>query len=173
LENELDGVRMLLGHDNRVRGAAPAADILRAEQHAWSQWAEARKINREPHGRQSRAGQAELRTPRQPIHLSPQSVAVLNMEKLGILESREQPLRLSYISALSELMSDASPLPDEMSNALHDLGLRTIELSLQLNQVFHFGASLRPKPSCSRLRLHAVCGTAAIVMLPKIASENS
>ena len=48
LENELDGVRMLLGHDNR--GAAPAADILRAEQHAWSQWAEARKINPEAHG---------------------------------------------------------------------------------------------------------------------------
>ena len=93
MENELDGVRMLLGHDNRVRGAAPAADI-RAEQHAWSQWAEARKINPEAHGCQSRVGQAELCTPRQrPIQLSPQSVAVLNMEKLGIFESREQVSR--------------------------------------------------------------------------------
>jgi hypothetical protein len=49
LENELDGVRMLLGHDNRVRGAARAADISQAEQHAWSEWAEARKINPEAH----------------------------------------------------------------------------------------------------------------------------
>ena len=31
LENELDGVRMLLGHDNRVRRTPPAADISRAE----------------------------------------------------------------------------------------------------------------------------------------------
>jgi hypothetical protein len=50
LENELDGVRMLLGHDNRVRGPAPAADVSRAEQHAWSERAEARKINPEAHG---------------------------------------------------------------------------------------------------------------------------
>jgi hypothetical protein len=62
---------------------------------------------------------------------------VLNMEKLGILESRKQPLRLSYVFALGEPPGDASPLPDETSNALLDLGLRTIELSLQLIRVFH------------------------------------
>jgi hypothetical protein len=41
-----------------------------------------------------------------------------------------------------------------MSNSFLDISLRTIELRSQLNQVFHFGASLRPwpKPSCSRLR---------------------
>jgi hypothetical protein len=50
LENKLDGVRMLLRHDHRVRGATPAADISRAEQHAWSERAEARKINPEAHG---------------------------------------------------------------------------------------------------------------------------
>jgi hypothetical protein len=50
LENELDGVRTLLGHDNRVRWAAPAADISRAEQQAWPECAEARKINPEAHG---------------------------------------------------------------------------------------------------------------------------
>jgi hypothetical protein len=50
LENELDGVRVLLGHDERVRGAAPAADISRAEQHAWSEWADTRKISPEAHG---------------------------------------------------------------------------------------------------------------------------
>ena len=146
---------MLLGDDNRVRGAAPAADILRAEQQAWSQWAEARKINPEAHGCQSRAGQAELRTPRQrPIQLSPQWVAVLNMEKLGILESREHPLRLSCIFAVTELPGDEGPLLGEMSNSFLDISLRTIELRSQLNQVFHFGASLRPwpKPSCIRLR---------------------
>jgi hypothetical protein len=125
LKNELDGVRMLLGHDNR--GAVPAADILRAEQHVWSQWAEARKINREAHGGQSLAGQAELRTPR-PIQLSPQSVAVLNMEKLGILESREHLLRLSYIFAVTELPGDEGPLLSEMSNSFLDISLRTIEL---------------------------------------------
>jgi len=50
LENKLDGVRTLLGHDNRVRSAAPAADISRAEQQAWPECAEARKINPEAHG---------------------------------------------------------------------------------------------------------------------------
>jgi hypothetical protein len=50
LENELDGVRTLLGHDNRVRWAAPAADISRAEQQARPECAEARKINPEAHG---------------------------------------------------------------------------------------------------------------------------
>ena len=71
------------------------------------------------------------------------------MEKLGILESREQPSRLSYIFALCEPMGNASPLADEMSNALLDISLRTIELRSQLNQVFHFGASLRPWPKPS------------------------
>jgi hypothetical protein len=135
LKNELDGVRTLLGHDNRVRGAAPAADILRAEQHAGSQWAEARKINPEAHGCQSRAGQAELRTPprKRPIQLTLQSVAVLNMEKLGILESREHLLRLSYIFALTALTDDEGPLLGEMSNPFLDISLRTIELHSQLN----------------------------------------
>jgi hypothetical protein len=50
LKNELDGVRMLLGHDNGVRGAVYAADISQAEQHAWSKCGEARKINPEAHG---------------------------------------------------------------------------------------------------------------------------
>lgn len=50
LEDEFDGVRVLLGHDNRVRGAAPAADVSRAEQHAWPERAEAREINPEAHG---------------------------------------------------------------------------------------------------------------------------
>ena len=76
------------------------------------------------------------------------------MEKLGILESREHPLRLSYIFAVTELPGDEGPLLGEMSNSFLDISLRTIELRSQLNQVFHFGASLRPwpKPSCSRLR---------------------
>jgi hypothetical protein len=95
LENELDGVRMLLGHDYGVRGAAPAAEISRAEQHPRPEWAEARKINPEAHGCRSRAGQAELRTPRQrPIQLSPQSVAVLNVEKLGIFEKSRAALEI-------------------------------------------------------------------------------
>jgi hypothetical protein len=47
LENELDGVRMLLGHDYGAR-AAPAAEISRAEQHPCSEWADAR-INPEAH----------------------------------------------------------------------------------------------------------------------------
>ena len=50
LENEFDGVRMLLGHDDRARRAAPAADISRAEQRAWSEWHEAEKISPEAHG---------------------------------------------------------------------------------------------------------------------------
>ncbi|MGC1347380.1 MAG: hypothetical protein WA863_15085, partial [Methyloceanibacter sp.] len=50
LENELDGGRMLLGHDEWARGATPAADISRAEQHAWPEWADARKIDPEAHG---------------------------------------------------------------------------------------------------------------------------
>jgi hypothetical protein len=61
LENKLDGVRTLLGHDNRVRWAAPAADISRAEQQARTECAEARKINPEAHGGQSGAGQTKLR----------------------------------------------------------------------------------------------------------------
>src|ERR1700751_5674527 len=39
------------------------------------------------------------------------------MEKLGILESREHPLRLSYIFAVTELPSDEGPLLGEMSNS--------------------------------------------------------
>jgi hypothetical protein len=62
---------------------------------------------------------------------------MLNVEKLGIFESREQLSRLSYIFALTEPMGDASPLLDEMSNALLDLGLHTIELSVQLSEIFH------------------------------------
>jgi hypothetical protein len=50
VENELDRVRTLFGHDDLVRWAAPAADISRAEQHPWSEWAEKRKINPEAHG---------------------------------------------------------------------------------------------------------------------------
>jgi hypothetical protein len=45
LENELDGVCMLLGHDDRVQGAM----LAQAKQYAWSGSAEARKINPEAH----------------------------------------------------------------------------------------------------------------------------
>jgi hypothetical protein len=34
-----------------------------------------------------------------------------------------------------------------MSNPFFDISLRTIELHSQLNQVFHFGASLRRRPN--------------------------
>jgi len=84
------------------------------------------------------------------IQLSPQSVAMLNVEQLGIFESCEQLSRLGYIFALTEPMGDRSPLLDEMCNALLDLGLRTAEFSMQLSQVFHLALPfvLGPKPSC-------------------------
>ena len=74
---------------------------------------------------------------------------MLNMEKLGIFESREQLSRLSYI-VLAQSMGDVSPLPDEMSNALLDLGLRAVKLSMQLSQVFHFALPfvVGPKSRC-------------------------
>jgi|SRR5690242_864222 hypothetical protein len=83
------------------------------------------------------------------IQLSPQSVAMLNVEQLGIFESCEQLSRLGYIFALTEPMGDTSPLLDEMCNALLDLGLRT-EFSMQLSPVFHLTLPfvLGPKPSC-------------------------
>ena len=62
---------------------------------------------------------------------------MLNVEKLGVFESCKQLSRLSYIFAPTEPMGDASPLLDKLSNALLDLGLGTIELSMQLSQVFH------------------------------------
>jgi hypothetical protein len=70
---------MLLGHDNRVRGRAPAAEISRAEQHAWSQPAEAWKTDREAHGWQPGAGQAELRT----TELSLELIHVFHLAHLG------------------------------------------------------------------------------------------
>ena len=84
------------------------------------------------------------------IQLSPQSVAMLNVEQLGIFESCEQLSRLGYIFALTEPMGDTSPLLDEMCNALLDLGLHTAEFGMQLSQVFHLALPfvLAPKPSC-------------------------
>ena len=75
---------------------------------------------------------------------------MLNVKQLRIFESREQLSRMSYIFALTEPMGDASPLLDEMCNALLDLGLRTVELSMQLSQVFHLALPfiLGSKPSC-------------------------
>jgi len=49
LEDEFDRIRMLLGHDNRMQGSAPAAYISRAEQYAWSECPEPLKINPEAH----------------------------------------------------------------------------------------------------------------------------
>jgi hypothetical protein len=46
---------MLFGHDNRMRWTVPAADISQAEQQAWSEWAEAWKMNPEAHGANSHA----------------------------------------------------------------------------------------------------------------------
>lgn len=94
---------------------------------------------------------------------------MLNVDKLGIFESRKQLLRLSYIEfAPTEPVGDASPLLDEMSNAPIDLGLRSIELSTQLSQVFHLA---RPfvhgeKPNCVCRSATAVARMRASDVLP-------
>ena len=60
-----------------------------------------------------------------------------NVDKLGFFEAREQLSRLSYVFVLTKPIGDESPLFDKISNAVLDLGLRTIELSMQLSQGFH------------------------------------
>ena len=71
------------------------------------------------------------------IPLSPQSVAVLNVDKLSVFESRKQLKKLAHVLPRSEPVSDEHPLLGETSNALRDLGLHTMELSLQVSHVFH------------------------------------
>lgn len=74
---------------------------------------------------------------------------MLNVEQLGVFESCEQLSRLSCIFALAEPTGDPSPLLDEMCEALLDLGLRTVELSMQLSKVFHLALPFVPGPEPS------------------------
>ena len=57
-----------------------------------------------------------------PVPVSPQSVTLLNMEKLGIFERRKHINKLTHVLPLSEPISDERPLLGETSNALLDLG---------------------------------------------------
>ena len=83
--------------------------------------------------RPRRAGASDRQAPissrDRPIQRSHQSVALPNMEELGVFESREQLPKLSHVLPLSEPLSHEGPLLSEMSNAFLDFGLRTIELS--------------------------------------------
>ena len=88
-------------------------------------------------GESPSAGRAQILSRERPIQLSPKSVAVPNMEKLDVFESRKQIMRLLYLFPLREPICEEGPLLREMSNAFLDLGLRTIELSVQLSLIFH------------------------------------
>ena len=68
---------------------------------------------------------------------------MLNIDKLGIFESRKQLNKLSRVLPLREPFSDEGPLLGETSNAFLDLGLHTMELTLQFSHVFHLCTSAR------------------------------
>jgi hypothetical protein len=104
---------MLLGHDNRMRQAVPAAEISRAEQHAGSEWDEARKTDSEAHRWQSRAGRAELRT----MELSLQLAHVFHLAYLGTALERALALRRPRSKRSAE-HHFTSPRPLRLANHL-------------------------------------------------------
>jgi len=85
-----------------------------------------------------------------PVPFSPQSVTLLNVDKLGVFESREQLNKLSHVVTLSEPISDEGPLLGETYNAFLDLGLHTMELRLQFSQVFHLAHRESQGPALNR-----------------------
>jgi hypothetical protein len=71
------------------------------------------------------------------IHLPPQSIAMLNIEQLRVLEHLEQFLRLSYVLSPSDSINEERSQLNKISDAFVDLGLSAVELSVQLSQVLH------------------------------------
>jgi hypothetical protein len=99
-----------------------------------------RKSGTKGFSRRKKSGGPESRSVfpcERPIHLPPQSVAMLNMEQLGVLKHLEQFSRLSYVLSASGPVNKERSVLNEISDASIDLGLSAVELSVQLSQILH------------------------------------